>query len=374
MTWRYHAFTAAGDGRTVLAASNLDLSSPAVVRDLSGPGSVSGTITPEIARYKDSSGRPIFLPYRTILVAEYAGRITAGVLEGMDIEGPNLRLEAPGLISGLLRGTAHTGVFSGVKVDPLDVVREQIIGHAQSQPGGDLGITVDPLRTRVRIGEELREVEFSTGAGQDVAFEAGPYVLAWYKTDDLGKELDDLAVETPFDYLLETRWKTATELTHNLRLGHPRIGSRRNELRFMVGENIVDEPTQTFAGEEYASEVLVLGAGEGRDMIRGTARKSGGRLRRVRTITDKSITSRARADRVAADELKRGLGEADITQVTVAEHPNAPLTAFDVGDEINLQWPSGWTPRGDLWVRVLSIEYQPDLDQAVLSVARVEKI
>lgn len=375
MSWRFHAFTIVGDGKTRLAALDIDLSSPSVVRDLSGPGEVSGTISPEILRYKDDDGRPIFLPFQTLIAAEYMGRIVAaGVLEEMGADGANLTLAAPGLITALLKDTAHMGSFSGVEVDPLNVVRDEIITHAQSQPAGDLGITVDPLTTRVRIGEEERDVDFTTAEGEEVSFTAGPYILAWWATDDLGKELDDLAEETPFDYLLESSWDGDRELSHHLRLGHPTIGVRRTNLRFMEGENITVDLAHTYAGEDYASEVLVLGAGEGRKMVRGTAKRKTGRMRRTRVVTDKSITSRKRADAAAEAELKWALGEADLDSVTVANHPNAALFSFDVGDEIYIQWPDGWEPAGGLWVRVLSMEFQPDSDQVVLSVARVEKI
>lgn len=372
--WRFHAFTVLGDGETTLAISDVELSDPTVVRDLSGPGEVSGTISPEILRYKDADGRPIFLPFQTVIAAEYTGRIVgAGVLEEMDASGADLTLTAPGLLTALLKDTAHVGSFSGIEVDPLNVVRDQIIGHAQAQKGGDLGITVDPLTTSVRIGEEERDVEFTTGDGENVSFTAGPYVLAWWATDDLGKELDDLAEETPFDYLLKSSWDGDTELKHHLHLGHPTIGVRRNNLRFMEGENITVDLSHTYAGEDYASEVLVLGAGEGRKMVRGTAKRKTGRMRRTRVVTDKSITSRKRADAAAEAELKRALGESDLDQVTVANHPNANLFSFDVGDEIYIQWPDGWEPAGGLWVRILSMEFQPDSDQVVLSVARVEK-
>jgi len=373
--WRFHAFTVLGDGKTTLAVSDIDLSSPAVVRDLSGPGEVSGSIAPEILRYKTPTGEPAFLPYRTLIAAEYTGRIVAaGILEELAIDGPSLSLTAPGLITALLKNTAHMGSFSAIEVDPLNVVREQIIHHAQSQDGGDLGITVDPLTTDVRIGEEERDVEFTTGDGEEVSFTAGPYILAWWATDDLGKEFDDLAAETPFDYLLESKWSGDTELSHHLNLGHPTIGTRRSNLRFMEGENITIELAHTYAGEDYASEVLVLGAGEGRKMVRGTAKRSTGRMRRTRVVTDKSITSRKRADAAAEAELKRALGESDLDEVTVANHPNAPFFSYDVGDEIYIQWPDGWEPAGGLWVRILSMSFQPDSDQVVLSVARVEKV
>lgn len=374
MTWRFHAFTAVGDGRTRLALLDFDLSSPSVIVDLSGPGEVSGQVTPELASLKDENG-PLLRPYQTVLAAEYQGRIIqAGVLEEMSVSGPTLTLTAPGLVSAMLKNTAHTGAFSGIEVDPLNCVRDEMVSHVQSQPGGDMGVTVDSTTSPVRIGEEEREVSFETGEGQQVDFIAGPYVLSWWKTDDLAKELDDLASDTPFDYLLESSWKTDRELAHHLKLGYPRIGTRRDQVRFMVGENITVELSHQYAGEDYASHILVLGAGEGRDMIRGEASRSTGRLRRTRVVTDKSITSRVRADAAAQAELKRALGEADLDQVTVADHPNAPFGSFWVGDEIYVQWPEGWTTRGGLWVRILSMEFQPDEDTVVLSVARVEKV
>ena len=39
-----------------------------------------------------------------------------------------------------------------------------------------------------------------------VTFEAGPFKLNWWETDDLGDVIDKLATDTPFEYVEEHRW------------------------------------------------------------------------------------------------------------------------------------------------------------------------
>ena len=96
-----------------------------------------------------------------------------------------------------------------------------------ASPGGDRGRfgarDVDPLTSPVRVGEEERDVNFSTGDGQDVSFETGPFRLNPVDTQDLAKTIEDLAADTPFDYLEETRW-VGESIRHRMRLGYPAFG------------------------------------------------------------------------------------------------------------------------------------------------------
>jgi hypothetical protein len=258
--------------------------------------------------------------------------------------------------------------------DPLFLARH-IWSYLQAQPGGNLGLQVDQTtNTPVRRGTALEQVEFDTQAGP-VSFESGPYRLAWYQTDNLGKEIDDLASETPFDYVERHAWADdgSDVIEHFLDFGYPRIGIQ-NGGRFVEGENIRVNPSRQQRGELYANEVLTIGAGDGRAALRGHAPTDRrGRLRRVQVVTDKSLRSQLKVNRRAAEEVALRQSKQSIEEIIVTDSNLAPFGSWNDGDDILVSLDSDW---GDLevWVRVLATTYTPETNQASLSVRRTDMI
>lgn len=337
---------------------DLPLTDVQVTSELSGPGGLVGTVPVEVARLKAADGRPLLEPYGCAVWAEASGQIRGGgILVDSYFDGQSWRLDCVGL-SGYLSGMPWTGgEYSGVQVDPLGVVR-RVWNHAQSQVGGDLGVVVDSTSSPVRVGTKKEDVEFTTNEGKDVAFEAGPFLLTPWTTHDLGKVVDDLAQQTPFDYVNHTAWSGDT-LVHRLELAYPRRGSRREDLRFVVGENVTIDPTQTMDGADYASEVLVLGAGEGRKMVRASVAASRDRLRRVAVVTDKSVRSKSAATSLGRLHLAARTGVPTISEVVVTDGPLASISSIVVGDEVFVQSEAGWVDLA-MWVRVVAITVSPD--------------
>ncbi len=263
-----------------------------------------------------------------------------------------------------------TTEFSGVQVDPLDIVR-MIWAHLQSQPGGHLGVTVDATSSPVRVGSEAEQVEFTTSTGEAVSFEAGPFTLDPWSTHDLGSVLDSLAADTPFDYLEHAGWDATGEaLTHRLELGYPTIGARREDLRLVVGENVTQNPPLRGALAEYASEVLALGSGTGRTMVRATLTRAATGVRRVRVFTDKEAQNTTALTSSARVELDWATGVPQVEEITVIDSPHAPLAALSPGDQVRL---AGGTPdaRWERWVRLTQITTRPETDTATVRVQEV---
>ena len=200
-----------------------------------------------------------------------------------------------------------------------------------------------------------------------------PFTLAWYADADLGAKLDTICEQGSFDYVEDHSWDGDTP-RHALRFAAPRAGRVRGDLRFVVGENIVEAPALTEKAEQIATEVVVLGAGEGRAMVRGTWKTSApGRLRRVKTVTDKSLRTKADADARAAREGKAATLGADIASIVVRDHPNAPLGSWSLGDTITARGDGqGWAGDWTMQLRVISYTLSPDKDTATLTVARGE--
>jgi hypothetical protein len=370
VAWRYLA-QRLSDG--VWLDTDLPLGGVQITDTLSGPGGLSATITPEVARLKTSDGSPLLVEWSTAVYAEADGQIRSGAILTSSAFGAagQWKLDCTGF-AGYPQGMPYGGDVSFVDADPLDIARH-IWVHLQSQPGGDLGVQVDATVSPVRVGEPVRDVAFTTGAGVAVGFQAGPRKLNWWSTDDLGKELDNLARETPFDYHEEHRWN-GERVEHFLRLGYPRLGRRRTDLRFVVGENIAVLPEPTRDGAGFANTVVSLGSGEGRDMVRGAdVSVADGRVRRVAVVADKALRDPAQLTAVGRRELGVRQGLLDVTRVVVRDHPNAPVGAVAVGDEIRVVGELGWVDM-DLWFRVVAATITPEAaDTAAYTVVRSDK-
>lgn len=240
-----------------------------------------------------------------------------------------------------------------IDVDPLDVVRK-VWAHLQGEPGGNLHMAIDPTTSPVRIGEEERDVEFTTGAGDEVSFETGPFRLNPVDTQDLAKTIDDLAANTPFDYREHTYWD-GEQIRHRLELGHPTLGVRRTQMQFHTSVNLSVLPTLGLDEDTYASEVLLIGAGEGRDAITAHVPNTPGRLRRVAIIADKSIRSKTAAARTAREELARRTTTGTVTDIVVIDSPTARINELSPGDTIHITGPLLTGATLDHWVRITEI-------------------
>lgn len=191
-----------------------------------------------------------------------------------------------------------------------------------------------------------------------------PYTLNWWDHKDCASEINQLAQDTPFDYRDHAEWNpTHTNITHSVVIGYPRLGRQRDDLRFAQGQNIVNAIPLEEIADQYASEVIVCGAGQGADMIRGRAEQPGSRLRRTVVVTDDTITYTDRATARARTELRRRQALVSMKKITVmARHPNANLGSFEVGDDIPVTGVFPWIGRTVIWHRITGYTWSPDKD------------
>lgn len=193
--------------------------------------------------------------------------------------------------------------------------------------------------------------------------EAEPLILDWSETDDLQKVIGDMVEQSGIEYRERSSW-SGDDIHYRLQMGNP-IGARRTNIHFEIGQNVSVVPSVKFT--EYASGVLVLGAGEGEKRVRKEKHSNTGGLRKVVVEAAPQATSTAKADSEAKRFLKEAQAQRTIDQITVINHSLAPFGTFSPGDEIRVTGDAGWQDL-DTWVRIEKITYSPDTDTAELEV------
>lgn len=375
MAWRYIATRLRGDGTEEILEWNVPLADPKITKTLSGPDGLSGTIRPEVVNLKAADGSPLIEPWSTALYAEVDGHIRCGgIVSDTKARGDTFSVDALGF-AGYPAGMPYLGSKDYKNTDPTAVVKD-VWDYLQAQKGGNLGLVVNLPATPIRTGTRLDTDEQSRNPdnGQYVA-ETTPAAISlrFDKTHDLGQVIADAVKATPFDYIEQHTWASDRVIRHELIGGYPRLGRRRTDLRFVVGENVFELPDATAEGDAYASEVLVLGAGEGSKMVRTHLSRPTTRLRRAAVVTDRSLTSVAAANLRANAELASRTGELAISELTLLDHPHAPIGSYSLGDELFVHTgPAGWQGDMGVWVRLVELTYSPEnLSVAVLKVMPV---
>lgn len=369
--WRYILQAVDGSGAPgAILHPDLPLTATSITQALNGTNELTASLTPFTRGIKEQ-----LVNWGSFIWAEAAGKIRGGgILVHNETVGSKISLEVMGL-HGYAYGMPYTSgtSYNGVEVDPLDVYRV-IWNYIQSQPGGNIGLQIPSLKTGLKIGVELAQGEFDTENGP-ISYESGPFMLNFWDTHDLGKEIDDLRGDTPFDFREVNEW-VGDDVVSRIELAYPRFSVRRTDLRFVVGENVIIQPSVSNAGDEYANELMLLGAGEGRTMVRGQASlPRGNRIRRVALVEDKTVKSGTIANTRAYNLLKARIEIGDLTEFTVLDHSYAPMGSAQPGDEVFISLDFDWQEGEGFWVRIQTIQYSPDSgNNYVLSVIRSDKV
>jgi hypothetical protein len=380
---------------------------------LSGPGAISATLDPDVAALKTPSGAPILDEWSTLIIAEADGQIrSAGILANSTLSGPTMSLDCVGfagyptgqILEDTLTWSGNASLLAGGHgVDPLTVVRA-LWASLQGKPDANLGVTVDTTTSNYFLGTftNVQAAQKSTAlpdgstdpkeVGEDVPIDRawGPtdklptvasgktltwsYALNWWDNVDIGSTIDGMVKQVPFDYREDARWSSDAReaITMRLRLGAPRLGTRRSDLRFVEGENISAVVTITRSGDDYGNYVLALGAGEGQTQVRTTASKRDGRLRRMIQLNDGSKTTADSLKASATQQLNLSNKLANIVGFTVRDHPNARIGTWDVGDDVLVQTHVGWQPTS-LWVRITAASVSPDTGDVIITCSRSDR-
>lgn len=302
--------------------------------DLSAPGTLRASITPDVGLERAVDGRLLVDEWSTLVYAEADGQIRwGGVVRRSGFDGPKWTVEAAGLAS-YPHGLPYLEEYRPNPAEPVAAIRE-IWRHLQAQPDGDLGVVVVGDPTPVRLGGEQ------------------PYELVWWDARDCGGEIDQLTREAPLDWTEEHRWASPTTVAHEIRVGYPRLGRRRPDLAFVQGDNVAAVVAAERDGDDYANEVVAIGKGEGRSTLTSRVPERDGRLRRAYVWSDKSVGTTDRLTANARDELAARRLLPEVRELTVVDHPNAPLASWQLGDDVLVQADVPWLGVVEVWSRVV---------------------
>lgn len=185
--------------------------------------------------------------------------------------------------------------------------------------------------------------------------DGGAYKLLWWETPDCGSKISELVSSTPVDFTESHDWNDdKSAISHTIQVQYPRAGRRRDDLAFILGDNVTVTPTAKSNGDNYANSVFGLGNGEGEAMIHTTSAINDGRLRRVNVMSKKDTKQLSLLQSQARTTLLQSVSSMSIDQITVRDHPNAVIGSWALGDDIYVQADLPWVGRIGIWHRIVS--------------------
>lgn len=322
--------------------------------ELSGPGSLTGTLSPRLV----ASNPTLADPGTTLIYVESAGQIQwGGIVWDVRTSGNDYQIEAASWSSYLMKRFDLDGEHGArgpyVYTDRCQVIRN-IWDYAQGIPDGDLNVTVDATTSTSKVGTP-----------DDV------WHSYWHDTTSLGDQVDSLVSDQGApEYTCTTAWNTAkTDVVKRIKLGWPRLGARRKDITFASGVNIIDEPEEILSGDDYAQVVIGTGAGDGSAKLRQISAVRNGRLRLETAVSFPEIKGNdVLKERVAWERAwRQTLGR--VEQVTLRNTKAAPFGSWQVGDDVYTRIHNAWTDYTG-WCRVTGWSIKPTANggpQAVVS-------
>lgn len=345
---------------------NVPLTGVQITKSLNAPDAITGTLEDSAQGDTPVKWADVLTEWQTVIYAEEESTIrAAGIVTAFQAG----QVTCTGF-PGYAKDEPYLAAYSKDTVDPLDVVREiWRYLQAKTTPTGNIGLEVDATTSPVRIGKTTAHLPQLTDDQSQVAT-GEAYALNWWEAKDCSDEIDQLRNETPFDYAEDHSWN-GTRVVHRLILGYPRIGKQRTDLRFAVGENVSVLPEPDRDGDEYANVSYGIGKGEGQAALHVEYPIDDGRLRRTNVWTNALVSDQARLTALAMQDVNVRSQLFTVDQVSVKDHPNAPLGSFQPGDDILLRAVLPW--HGDVaeWFRITSYTINPEVKEtAVLALSR----
>lgn len=269
--------------------------------------------------------------------------------------------------SGYADGIPWLDNYNPIAVDPFHIVH-RIWNHIQTQPQGNLNVTVTPADSNTLL------LPGFSWDGSSLVINLFAIFVRAIDFRDCATEMKYWARDIPFEYLEVSEWSPDhTVVNKSLVLAYPRRGVQRTELAFQFGVNVIEGSTSTEAEIDYASQVIVRGWFPGQVYNGDLINADPTRFRRVIMQEDANINSQERAQVAAKRFLVKHQIPTHWTSIIVdMTHQNAPLGSFEVGDDILVE---GFVPRyGKVreWHRIISYTIQDNMSQCQLELKHID--
>lgn len=328
----YRYFTTDALSGQVLAR-DLPLSGVSFGPELNGPGSMRATLAPKFAHLAPRDAKA----GTTLLWAERDHRLAwGGLLWNTDPEDGVLPLDATGFSSYLTKRRDLHGNLGGrgpyTGTDPCQVIAD-VWAYCQEQPDGDLGVHVDlpPGGSPLLLGDSEH-----------------PYITKEWEAPALSSVLRDATgLDSGPEWTENVAWN-GEQPERRITVAWPRLGTRRDDIYFASGVNIVRPTPIRDDADDFAQVVIGLGAGDGSAKVRVVDAVRDGRLRMEHVLDRPSITDPSTLAQLVRAERDRRQQSAAVEEITVVDHPAAPIGSWSIGDDVRVsvrdQWASfaGW--------------------------------
>ncbi|MEU5383215.1 hypothetical protein [Kitasatospora cineracea] len=324
-------------------AWDLPLSGVSYGPELCGPGSMHATIAPKfrhlVPRQTDGGN--------TLLWAERDQRLMwGGLLWDTTPEDDKYPMAAAGFSSYLAKRHDLHGNLGGrgpyPGTDPCTVIAHAW-EYCQQEQDGNLGVIVNlpPGGSPVRLGTGER-----------------PYSTKEWEATALSSVVRDAtSLDRGPEWTETVAWNGERPERH-INVAWPRLGTRRTDISFSTGVNIAEPVAVPTRADDYAQVVVALGAGDGSAKIRTTDAVRNGRLRLEAVLDRPAITDAATLAQLARAERERRQQTATVEEITVVDHPAAPIGSWSVGDDVRVTVHDQWTDY-DGWCRITAWTLRP---------------
>lgn len=442
MKLQYVAHWLNGDGTEEFTHPDLPLSEVDITREI-GVGRLTATLPTEFLDERDHEGRRLITEWATaIYVYDTDDLFDAFIVTDVTDAGGTASIDCVGWL-GYLSGFLYRDIYTKRDVHAEDVINEIVnslkswqgadIGLTTSFIGafpdmgnpapGELPVipgkpTKPPAFTepqpkrpeydydnKGKYERELKEYEEALDAWQerrDAAREVemdyqdevrdrenaieeyenvldrSAYRMNWWTTHDILQELQAVLGEIDAQARVNHYPQADGTIEHRLEVFSEKH-TRVTTVDFTEGENVIQRPGITAGTDKYAKSVVVIGAGEGKDMLRSTYYyEAGGNngLQRVVTHADKSLGSQYRVSRLADRLVRRRKYWRDFSTLTVidTDKPGSQYAGFDVGDEIMFRTTDRDGFDVETWVLITRINMQPAEELLEVDIEPIEEV
>lgn len=168
-------------------------------------------------------------------------------------------------------------------------------------------------------------------------------------------------------------FQTNGTIRKRLVLAYPRLGARRTDISFRTGVNIVAAPPVQYNGDDFANVVIGTGSGEGTATRYAVDPVRDGGLRMESVLALPTVNGTDILGRRIAAERKRRQVMGDVQEITVRDHPAAPLGSWQIGDDVQVSVHNDWVSWTG-WSRIIADSYKPgeNEDTATLTLQRAD--